>query len=278
MLALKWPSEIYDIRGVFDGSVIKNGWEGYPTTIYTSTFTGPLGATSDPPEMDGAEMQSIAFTKDDGRSWTKLSFGSRGNPVICMYLPLLHLKLCDLCDWYISLTKDEWPLKNLTGFRDPYAFISPILSSLFSNATNANGDIFLTISSGVRTSADPSGGPRLLLYRQTKPGDVLGWTYLGPLVSLPALSSFSEWSGNFGINFETACVVRLDEKGDATNNIDARAINFIGFGTEEGRNGSHEDHWPLCKHGPIFFILCLVINDDYIDKISVQGPRRLTKP
>jgi len=139
-------------------------------------------------------------------------------------------------------------MTNLTGFRDPYAFLSPILSSIIANTTSATGDLFLTISSGVRTSADPSGGPRLLLYRQTKPDDVRQWTYLGPLVSVPALSTFSEWSGNFGINFETACVVRLDENGDATNNIDNDAINFIGFGTEEGRNGSHENHWPLCEH------------------------------
>lgn len=141
-----------------------------------------------------------------------------------------------------------WPMSNLTGFRDPYAFLSPVLSSLLANSTSATGDLFLTISSGIRTSADPSGGPRLLLYRQTKSDDVRQWTYLGPLVSAPALTSFSEWSGNFGINFETACVVRLDENGDATNSTEKDPINFIGFGTEEGRNGSHENHWPLCEH------------------------------
>jgi beta-fructofuranosidase len=87
MLCLKWPSEIYDMRGVFDGSIIKNGWEGYPTTIYTSTFSGPLGATSDPAEMEGTETQSIAYTKDDGKSWIKLNFGPKGNPVICTFPP-----------------------------------------------------------------------------------------------------------------------------------------------------------------------------------------------
>jgi beta-fructofuranosidase len=83
---LKWPSEVYDIRGVFDGSIIKHGWDGYPTTIYTSTFAGPLGATSNPAETEGTETQSIAFTKDEGRSWLKLKFGAQGNPVICAYL------------------------------------------------------------------------------------------------------------------------------------------------------------------------------------------------
>ena len=142
----------------------------------------------------------------------------------------------------------EWPTTNLTGFRDPYAFVSPVLSSLLANTTSAVGDHFLTISSGLRASADAAGGPRLFLYRQTKPGDVRQWTYISPFVSVPAFSTFSEWSGNFGINFETACVVRLDEQGDATYNVGKGAINFIGFGTEEGRNGSHENHWPLCGY------------------------------
>jgi beta-fructofuranosidase len=145
-------------------------------------------------------------------------------------------------------------MSNLTGFRDPYAFISPVLSALLANTTSATGDLFLTISSGIRISADPSGGPRLLLYRQTIPNDVRQWAYLSPLVSVPALSTFSEWSGNYGINFETACVVKLDEKGDATNSVDKGAVNFIGFGTEEGRNGSHENHWPLCEH-PIWSVV-----------------------
>jgi beta-fructofuranosidase len=50
---------LYDIRGVFDGSIIKEGINGNPTIIYTSTFTGPLGATSDPPEQEGTETQSF---------------------------------------------------------------------------------------------------------------------------------------------------------------------------------------------------------------------------
>jgi beta-fructofuranosidase len=158
----------------------------------------------------------------------------------------------------VSLTIDEWPMANLTGFRDPYAFTSPLLSSLLANNTNATGDLFLTISGGVHTSVDPSGGPRLFLYRQTIPHDVRQWTYLGPLVSVPALGSLSEWSGNFGINFETACVVRLDARGDATYNLEKDAIDFIGFGTEEGRNGSHENHWPLCEYSIFiaFFFRC----------------------
>jgi hypothetical protein len=78
-----WPSELYDIRGVFDGSILKDGWEGYPTIIYCSTFTSPFGSGSEPPESQGAETQSIAYTTDDGASWIKLSTRSEGNPIIC---------------------------------------------------------------------------------------------------------------------------------------------------------------------------------------------------
>lgn len=83
MYNIQWPSQIYDIRGVFDGSIIKNGWGGYPTTIYTSTYPGPLGSSASPPEGPGAETQSLAYTTDEGASWIKLNFGYEGNPIIC---------------------------------------------------------------------------------------------------------------------------------------------------------------------------------------------------
>ena len=80
---------MYDIRGVFDGSIIKRGWEGFPTTIYAATFPGPLGSQSNPPEQMGAETQAIAYTTDGGSSWTKIDFGANGNPVICSPLATL---------------------------------------------------------------------------------------------------------------------------------------------------------------------------------------------
>ena len=53
-----YPSQIYDIRGVFDGTVIKGGYEGKDAILYTSTTaTGPLGATVD--EIEGVETQSL---------------------------------------------------------------------------------------------------------------------------------------------------------------------------------------------------------------------------
>lgn len=52
-----YPSAIYDIRAVFDGSIINPGHEGFPTLFYTSTTFGPLGAVAG--EVEGVESQSI---------------------------------------------------------------------------------------------------------------------------------------------------------------------------------------------------------------------------
>ena len=85
------PSEIYDIRGVFDGTVIVDGYEGNPTILYTATSPiGPLGATVQ--EIEGVETQAIAYTTDGAKSWIKLPYGQ--NPVIY-----------------------EWPMDNLSESR-----------------------------------------------------------------------------------------------------------------------------------------------------------------
>ncbi|KAJ7637095.1 glycosyl hydrolase [Roridomyces roridus] len=200
-----WPSDIFDIRGVFDGSVMKNGWKGFPTTIYTATFPAALGSGTD--EQEGTETQCLAWTEDDGASWTKLPLGPGNNPVIY-----------------------QWPMPNLTGFRDPYIFLSPTIASLSSNFSGATGDHFLTVSSGIH-----GVGPRLFSYRQTSNADVRAWTSFSP----------AGWSGNWGINFETASVTRLNENGESLDVADTDAVDFIGVGTEGGRGGSHEGHWPL---------------------------------
>lgn len=84
------PTQLYDIRGVFDGPIIKDGWNGFPTIFYTSVSFGPLGWHSQPPESEGVETQSLAYTEDDGETWTKLNFGGNGNPVICESQQITH--------------------------------------------------------------------------------------------------------------------------------------------------------------------------------------------
>lgn len=233
------PSALYDIRGVFDGSIIKEGWNGHPTLIYTSTFPGTLGWQSQPPEKEGTETQSIAFTEDDGHTWTKLNFGQNGNPIIY-----------------------NWPEKHLTGFRDPYIFESEEFLQYYSNSSiqhqvpnngvTPTGTKFLTISGGIRADFEPSNaGPRLFLYRQTKDESVLDWTYLGPLVSLPPIfSPVSPWQGGSGVNFECGTLSSIDEKGRKTSKNESddeelHHLNMFIVGTEGARNGSHHDYWPI---------------------------------
>ncbi|KAK4047386.1 hypothetical protein OIV83_005433 [Microbotryomycetes sp. JL201] len=220
----QYPSMIYDIRGVFDGTVLRGqGPNGSDALLYTSTHPGPLGATVN--ETEGVETQSVAYTFDGGESWTKLPFGAGGNPVIY-----------------------NWPMQNLTGFRDPYIFSSPRFAALLNaaNATansTANGtqsDIFATISGGVHGQ-----GSKLFLYRQCETGNVIDWDYIGPLIETDARQSWSAWSGNYGTNFETASVNRLNASGDAFDTgDDATAVDFISMGTEQGRP-DHQNHWPL---------------------------------
>ncbi|EFP78860.2 hypothetical protein PGT21_031694 [Puccinia graminis f. sp. tritici] len=232
------PTQLYDIRGVFDGTVIKDGWNGHPSIIYTSVFTGPIGARSNPPELEGVETQSVAYTEDDGHTWTKLNFGANGNPVIY-----------------------KWPENHLSGFRDPFVFKSSEFSRFYANesivhqlpgnpnALKPSGHNYLLLSGGIRTEVDPiHGGPRLFLYRQTEENNIRDWTYLGPLVSsIAERNQTSEWTGAKGINYECGAVTKLDEHGlvkQEDDSADSKTqLNIIATGSEGGRTGP--GYWPI---------------------------------
>lgn len=49
---------------------------------------------------------------------------------------------------------------------------------------------------------------------------------------------------DFGKNFETAFVARLNVDGDGTYDESDAAVDFISYGTEQGRP-DHQAHWPL---------------------------------
>ncbi|KAH9460970.1 hypothetical protein MJO28_009885 [Puccinia striiformis f. sp. tritici] len=231
------PTQLYDIRGVFDGTVIKDGWNGHPSIIYTSVFTGPLSARSNPPEIEGVETQSVAYTEDDGRTWTKLNFGANGNPIIY-----------------------KWPEQHLSGFRDPFVFKSSEFSRFYANesivhqtpgnpnAVRPSGNYYLLLSGGIRTEVDPvHGGPRLFLYRQTEENNIRDWTYLGPLTSSVAeRNQTSEWTGAKGINYECGSITKIDEHGLVKPQVlitSKTELNVIVTGTEGGRVGP--GYWPI---------------------------------
>ncbi|KAI9616699.1 hypothetical protein KEM48_005116 [Puccinia striiformis f. sp. tritici PST-130] len=216
------PSQIYDIRGVFDGVLIKDGWNGHPTLVYTSAYVGEFAPQCEPPEVEGVETQSLAYTEDDGNTWTKLNFGATGNPII----------------YY-------WPEKNLSGFRDPFVFESQEFSNFYDNSSNAYQ---LPGNFNSPKPTGENGGPRVFLYRQTD-DDLRGWTYLGPLLSFTAeYNQTSEWTGGNGINYEVAAFSTIDEQGLAQNSGQSNLpnqLNIFTAGTEGARNLTHMDYWPV---------------------------------
>ncbi|PLW10615.1 hypothetical protein PCASD_17363 [Puccinia coronata f. sp. avenae] len=228
------PSQLYDIRGVLDGVVIQDGFNGHPTLFYTSAYVGEFSPRCQPPELEGVETQSMAYTEDDGSTWTKLNFGAGGNPVI----------------YY-------WPERNLSGFRDPFVFESQELSNFYdSNVHQLHGDSeeseprgkkYLLLSGGIRVDADSTNaGPRVFLYRQTKENDVRDWTYLGPILSFTAeYNQTSEWTGGNGINFEATGFSTIDEQGLAQHVDSSHQLNIFTAGTEGARNNTHMDSWPV---------------------------------
>lgn len=132
------------------------------------------------------------------------------------------------------------------GFRDPYAFRSKYLSKMLSDNSTSNqagpvGEWFSTLSGG-----QTGVGPHLWLYKQKEEDNFVEWDFAGRFFEIAGLrQSWSEWSGNFGINFETAFVARLNETGYANDDgSDDTAVEFIGMGTERGRE-DHQLHWPL---------------------------------
>ncbi|KAG9088980.1 hypothetical protein FS749_001711 [Ceratobasidium sp. UAMH 11750] len=235
-----YPGQINDRVGAFDGTVIPKGYKGFPTLIYTGVKYLPTGWTI--PYIPGTETQNLAWTEDGGVSWKKLE----SNPVIGG--PPVGM--------------------NITAFRDPWLFQSPTLAKLTASnpgtptpPTTFNGSStpdtfpigprdsksetikdpwFATVSGG-----EKGVGPHLLLYRQAS-SDFTKWVYLGQVFQHEANHSFSEWSGNWGFNFEVSTVIRLGTEGDQPGE---GGRDFITMGTEGGRPQGWANHWPLWVKG-----------------------------
>lgn len=173
--------------------------------------------------------------------------------------------LCSVCliNWFFL---DYWPENNLTGFRDPFVFESDEFSAFYANKSIEHkipnnsttevpkGSKFLTISGGIRADANPAeAGPRLFLYRQKEDHNVLDWTYLGSLISLPSTLEKSAWGGSTGTSFECGSMVALNEHGRQVQAINGtnpkpeedHKLNILFAGTEGARNHTHLNYWPI---------------------------------
>ncbi|KAJ5488010.1 hypothetical protein N7530_002310 [Penicillium desertorum] len=167
-----------DPLAVFDGSVIPSGIDGMPTLIYTSVSYLPIHWSI--PYTRGSETQSLAVSYDGGRNFTKLNQG----PAI----PAPPFAV------------------NITAFRDPYAFQSPILDK---SVNSTEGTWYITITGGVHDV-----GPCSFLYRQHDAGFQY-WEYLGQWWNEPVNTTWGngDWAGGWGFNFEVGNVFSLNAEG-----------------------------------------------------------------
>ncbi|KAI2729285.1 CAZyme family GH32 [Penicillium roqueforti] len=167
-----------DPLSVFDGSVIPSGIDGMPTLLYTSVSYLPIHWSI--PYTRGSETQSLAISYDGGHNFTKLNQG----PVI----PTPPFAL------------------NVTAFRDPYVFQSPILDK---SVNSTQGTWYVAISGGVH-----GVGPCQFLYRQND-ADFQYWEYLGQWWKEPLNTTWGkgDWAGGWGFNFEVGNVFSLNAEG-----------------------------------------------------------------
>lgn len=191
-----------DPLGVFDGSVVSNGIDGYPTLMYSGVKFLPI--TWSMSYYPQSETQSIAVSRDGGKNFEKLD----RPPVIVQPEGI-----------------------EPTAFRDPYMFHSYQLDSLLGGE---NGTLYATVSGGVKGSNpeapgwEADAGPGQFLYRQQAPDNFLDWEYLGMWWREAANSTTSNnsWAVTWGFNMETANLANLDEQG--INNVDGELFHLIG--------------------------------------------------
>jgi beta-fructofuranosidase len=186
---------INDPIAVFDGSVIERGINGTPTLLYTSVSYLPIQWTIK--HTKGSETQSLAIETDGGSNFTKLEHG----PVI----PSPPFAL------------------NVTGFRDPYVFQSPVVDSFLEKE---DGTWYTIISGGVQNE-----GPSLFLYANygDESDNFQTWEYLGEWWHEEANTTWTEkgWAGRWGYNFEVGNFFGLDEHGQ-----NAKGETFVTLGAE----------------------------------------------
>ncbi|RSL90670.1 hypothetical protein CEP52_014512 [Fusarium oligoseptatum] len=170
------PDQPYDSQGVFTGCWIPPSDAGDTTlrVAYSSVRHLPFHWSTPPYPRDAAGL-AIATSRDSGVTWEK----SPRNPI---------------------LTGEPAGLR-VTGFRDPYVTRLPAISEALGSSTMTRYGL---ISGGIQDA-----GPTTFLYA-INDDNVEEWTYLGPLVDIPArFQPSKKWSGNYGLNWECTNIVTL---------------------------------------------------------------------
>lgn len=178
--ALKNEDE-YDFLGVFSGFAAPKAIDGKDTVFYTGVTKLPLSWTL---EYLFGEHVNYATTSDNGKSWQKGATPAIMGPPAGM---------------------------NVTGWRDPNVFQSPALDAVFgSNASTSNSHYLIT-AGGIH-----GVGPRIFLYHSS---NYLDWTYKGFLLAKDRNTTFSQFSANWGYNFETTNFLAVTDAEGETHNL-----------------------------------------------------------
>ncbi|CAH7688859.1 family 32 glycoside hydrolase [Phakopsora pachyrhizi] len=223
------PSQLYDLGGVLGGTVMKDGWDEKTTLIYTSLYFSNSSSQQEP--MGSIQTQSLAYTEDEGSTWTKLNFGENGNPILY-----------------------KLPGQNVTSFRDPYVFECPFFHDFYTNSRNshrslernkADGKKFLMLSGEIESGQnDASSGPRIFIYQQTEENDVSNWTDRGTLLELPPqYNASSPWSASYGTSFQLSSITRLGKDGKAKGDDREHELNIIIASTNLLNNQTQKKSW-----------------------------------
>jgi beta-fructofuranosidase len=168
------PDQTYDVEGVFTGCWIDTTPGKTLAVAYSSVKHLPFHWSTPPYPRDAAGL-SVATSHNGGRTWEK----SARNPIL----------------------PGEPAGVQVTGFRDPFVTASPALDAVRGAVAPM---LYGLISGGIEAS-----GPTTFLY-EIRPDNIEDWTYLGPLVDVPARFQPSEkWCGNFGVNWECTNLVTL---------------------------------------------------------------------
>ncbi|KAH7169975.1 glycosyl hydrolase [Dactylonectria macrodidyma] len=192
------PDAAYDNEGIFTGCFYPTGMrgeKGHLTAIYSSVTIAPIHWSI--PYSQNAGL-SVAVSTDGGRNWQK----SNLNPIL----------------------RGEPEDLTVTGFRDPYLAEWPALDEI-----RGEKSLYGLVSGGILDQ-----GPTVFLYA-VAPDDLATWNYLGQLADLPAgFRSPGRWSPDFGINWECANFVTLQDGSDEGH--------FLILGSEGGRNWDSDHH------------------------------------
>ncbi|KAE8351188.1 glycosyl hydrolase [Aspergillus coremiiformis] len=203
------PSTEYDGCGIFTGCFRPsniNGATGALTYIYTSVRRLPLHYTL--PYAAGSESVSLAVSLDNGTTWQRLDC----NPILPAPPPDV----------------------TVTAWRDPYIGVW----------TGKQGHNRLPPSSlcGFLSGGIVGQTPTVFVY-SVDPSDLRKWTYVGPLVSIGLNVRPSRWSGDLGINWETANWIVLCDREGTTRNFIIMGVEGCLAAEKEQKRVSRSQLW-----------------------------------